>query len=71
MLEKKRERRKGQKKPDGRKSVPKEVCPICKERGVNTDLVTAWKTKNRKWVRVGLVCPVDDCPYIIKDIEGV
>ena len=66
-MAKKREMRQGQKRPDGKNCTPKETCPKCKEANITEYLVTAWKTKNRKWVRVGLVCPSDTCDYIVKD----
>jgi hypothetical protein len=67
LMAKKRERRQGQRRPDGKTCVPKEVCPRCRGQGITEYLVTAWKTKNKKWVRIGLVCPSDDCDYIVKD----
>jgi hypothetical protein len=63
----KRSRRQGQKRADGHVSTPKELCPKCNIKGKTEYLVTAWKTKNRKFVRVGLVCPSDSCDYICKD----
>lgn len=55
-------RRQGQKRKDGTASKPKEICPKCGEY-----LKTAYKQENRKFVRVGSVCPSNACDHIIKD----
>jgi hypothetical protein len=54
----------GKRQQQGREgSTPKSICPKCEKEY----LKTAWSTKNRKWVRIGLFFPGASCDYIIKD----
>ncbi|MFZ2499301.1 MAG: hypothetical protein ACP5N0_10180 [Methanosarcina sp.] len=60
-------RRQGQKKPDGKKAIPKPICPKCNEymkRYYTREEVNG----KRQYVPAGWTCPSVTCDCIIKDL---
>jgi hypothetical protein len=60
-------RRQGQKKPDGKKAVPKPICPKCEQMMVRT-YTRGNAERKRAYVPAGWTCPSVTCDYIIKDL---
>jgi len=63
-------RRQGQKKQNGKKAIPKEICPKCGEY-LRTASMRGSVEQNRAYVRVGLCCPSLTCDYIVKDMVEI
>ena len=58
--------RQGQTKPDGKKAVPKPICPKCGEICVRVSF-RGDKNQGRAYIPAGWMCPSKTCDYIIKD----
>jgi hypothetical protein len=60
-------RRQGQLKSNGKKAVPKPICPNCGGYLQSCYIHTSEAGK-RTIKRIGLVCPNPSCDFIIKDL---
>jgi hypothetical protein len=60
-------RRQGQLKPNGKKAIPKPVCPKCDEIMIRCYKRSSEENK-RAYVGIGWACPNASCDYIMKDL---
>lgn len=65
MIETKK-RRQGQTKPNGKKAIPKPICPKCGEYLVRHYIHKSVDGK-RAFVGTGWSCPSSTCDYVVKD----
>jgi hypothetical protein len=60
-------RRQGQLKPDGKKAVPKEVCPKC-DTIMQRFYKRSGKENQRAFISIGWFCPNPTCDCVMKDM---
>jgi hypothetical protein len=65
MVDKKK--RQGQTKSNGKKAVPKPICPECGEY-LQSCYIRGSKEESRNMKKIGLCCPSSTCDYIVKDL---
>jgi hypothetical protein len=59
-------RRQGQKRPDGKNSIPKPICPKC-DQYLQRFYVRGIKNDKRQFIETGWSCPNLSCDYVSKD----
>jgi hypothetical protein len=59
-------KRQGQKKPDGKKAIPRPLCPKC-DVYMQRCYTRGIKNGKRQFIESGWMCPSSTCDYMIKD----